>query len=75
MTHRYIWNAIDGSFVKKLEGHKAAVACCSWSNNDMLISGKHPSAAVQLHAAWCVVLCFSLRRAGDRAKTVIVWGL
>ena len=44
LERRYIWNAADGSFVKKLEGHKAAVSCCSWSELDMLITGQQPAA-------------------------------
>jgi hypothetical protein len=40
---RYIWNATDGSFVKRLDGHKAAVSCCTWSELDMLMTGVHGS--------------------------------
>jgi hypothetical protein len=47
---RYIWNATDGSFVKRLDGHKAAVTCCTWSELDVLMTGVCAAAVLCLLA-------------------------
>jgi WD40 repeat protein len=82
----YIWNATDGSFVKRLDGHKAAVSCCSWSELDILVTGQRPRfivflffyfdthARARVRAQTCIPARFVIRASGDRQKTLIVWG-